>query len=74
MLTFELDGLMDPKNMNPKKIIYNNFVLNGLNGLNGLNNNNNIYINDEKEQLCKSVARNFKKNFWWIDKERFNEK
>ena len=30
MLTFELDGLMDPKNMKPKKIIYNNFVLNGL--------------------------------------------
>jgi len=68
MLTFELDGLMDPKNMKPKKIIYNNFVLNGL------NNNNNIYINDKKEQLCKSVARDFKENFWWIDKERFNEK
>jgi len=30
MPTFECNGLMDPKNMKPQKIVYNNLVLNGL--------------------------------------------
>jgi len=57
MPTFECNGLIDPKNMKPHKIVYNNFVLNGLtNPMNfnsnkmNFNSNKIIYIlNDTKQ-------------------------
>lgn len=55
---------------------HNNFVLNGLSNpyqknkkeLN-IEKNNNNNIDDKEKQLCKSVARNIKKNTRWFNKE-----
>ena len=72
MLSFENRGLMDPINMDPnfeyKKGI--NKILNELMFQKYLSNN----INDKKERLCESMARNIEKNFWWSHTEGFNEK
>ena len=47
MPTFECNGLIDPKNMKPHKIVYNNFILNGL--TNPMNfNSNKIDFNSNK--------------------------
>jgi len=46
MPTFECNGLIDPKNMKPHKIVYNNFVLNGL--TNPMNFNSKIDLNSNK--------------------------
>ena len=46
MPTFECNGLIDPKNMKPHKIVYNNFVLNGL--TNPMNFNSKIDFNSNK--------------------------
>ena len=41
---------MDPKNMKPHKIVYNNFVLNGLTNPMNFNSNKILYIlNDTKQ-------------------------
>jgi hypothetical protein len=45
MPTFECNGLMNPKNMKPHKIVYNNFVLNGL--TNPMNFNSKIDLNSK---------------------------
>ena len=72
MLTIECNGLMDPQNINPFYKYKNNTnkIIDGLMFQKNLSNN----INDKEERLCKSMAWDFKKNFWWINKERFNEK
>jgi len=50
MPTFECKGLIDPKNMKPHKIVYNNFVLNGLTNPMNFNSNKILYIlNDTKQ-------------------------
>jgi hypothetical protein len=46
MPTFECKGLIDPKNMKPHKIVYNNFVLNGL--TNPMNFNSKMNFNSNK--------------------------
>jgi hypothetical protein len=46
MPTFECNGLIDPKNMKVHKIVYNNFVLNGL--TNPMNFNSKIDFNSNK--------------------------
>jgi hypothetical protein len=46
MPTFECNGLIDPKNMKVHKIVYNNFVLNGL--TNPMNFNSKIDLNSNK--------------------------
>ena len=71
MLSFENRGLMDPINMDPKYKYKRgtNKLLDQLMINKNLNNN----INDKKERLCKSVARNIEKNFWWSNTEGFNE-
>jgi len=46
MPTFECKGLIDPKNMKPHKIVYNNFVLNGL--TNPMNFNSKMDFNSNK--------------------------
>lgn len=88
MLTFECDGLMNnyKKDDFNFKIKHNNFVLNGLSDPSNfvekikVNNkdliiekNNSNIINDKEKQLCESMARNIKKNTWWINKERSYE-
>jgi len=57
MPTFECNGLIDPKNMKPHKIVYNNFVLNGLTNPMNFNSNkinfNKNKINFNKNELLK---------------------
>ena len=68
---FVLNGLSDPLNFVQKM----NFVEKMNDNKDELiveKNNSNI-INDKKEQLCESVARNIKENTRWFDKEGFNE-
>ena len=62
---FVLNGLSDPLNFVQK-------MNNNKEELNLEKNNSNI-INDKKEQLCESLARNIKENTRWFDKEGFNE-
>ena len=71
MLSFENRGLMDPINMDPnyKYKIGTNELLDQLMMKKNIGNN----INDTEERLCKSMARNIKKNFWWSNTEGFNE-
>ena len=71
MLSLESRGLMDPINMDPnyKYKIGTNKLLDQLIMKKNISNN----INDKKERLCKSVARNIEKNFWWSNSEGFNE-
>jgi len=81
MPTFECNGLMNNYKKEDFDINFkhNNFVLNGLsNPLNfvqkskkelNIEKNNNNNIDDKEKQLCKSVARNIKKNTRWFNKK-----
>jgi hypothetical protein len=60
MPTFECNGLIDPKNMKVHKIVYNNFVLNGL--TNPMNFNSNKMNFNSNKMNFNSNKMNFISN------------